>query len=300
MRRALRRSFGSFTGVASTLLLAGCELPEPVQGWVASLTGGTPASKTVAPTVSASPSLEEAIQRSARRAQSNAEFLQEMFRVVLLKEAQGNPEFTALLDTLNQGATLEGVYNGLVHSAAYRELEASSAPASPAVLRAFAEELAALELELPERTLFDAMSGKPLAKIEMPTGSESAASAAAAAAAKAEAAAPQKAAGSAKDLANEYMKVFVGASHYTLKRVIGDEALKVVAAKTAKKTELVEWYVKFVTVLAERKVDFGLELRNKPDREFHLGWAMTASLDKLQWEVLNRLHRVMNVGLAKR
>ena len=279
--------------------LSGCDLPEPMGSWVKEITGGAPPAATTAasPSPGAALSVEEIAQRTAKRAQSNAEFLQEMFRVVLLKEVQGSTEFPALLDTLNQGASLEGVYNGLVHSSQYREIEAGSGAASPASLKFFAEELAAIEMELPERTFFDSTSGKPLARIEMPTGYDTADPNAAA---RAESIAPQKAAATVSALAGEYVKVFVGASPYTLKRVLGDEALKLITSKSKSKTDLVTWYIAFVARMVEKKVDFGLDLRNKADSDFHRNWAMTASMDKLQWEVLNRLHRVLNVGLAKR
>jgi len=277
--------------------MTACELSEPVGSWVVALTGGS--TPVAVPSVAASrvPSLEELAQSAAKRAQQNAEFLQEMFRVVLLKEPQASPEFSGLLDSLNQGATFEGVYNGLTHSSAYRDVETASPSASPETLKAFSEELAALELELKERTLFDSRSGKPLARMEQPTGQESGDLPAGV---SAEAMAPQRAAATAPALSAEYMKVFVGASTYTLKRVLGDEAIKLISVKGAGRADLVEWYVKFVTRLADRKVDFGLDLRNKVDLDFHRNWAMTASVDKLQWEVLNRLHRVLNVGLPKR
>jgi hypothetical protein len=88
--------------------------------------------------------------------------------------------------------------------------------------------------------------------------------------------------------------LFVGASIFTLKRVLGDEAIKVMAAKAEYKEKFALWYSKWVVHMASRNVDFGIGLRNKPDEAFHYKWAVEASPEKLKWEVLNRLHRVLN------
>ena len=54
------------------------------------------------------------------------------------------------------------------------------------------------------------------------------------------------------------------------------------------------WYSRWVVHMASRNVDFGVALRNKPDEAFHYKWALTAAEDRLKWEVLNRVHRVLN------
>jgi hypothetical protein len=46
--------------------------------------------------------------------------------------------------------------------------------------------------------------------------------------------------------------------------------------------------------MTQRNVDFGVALRNKADEAFHLKWATEVSEDQIIWEVLNRLHRVLN------
>jgi hypothetical protein len=75
---------------------------------------------------------------------------------------------------------------------------------------------------------------------------------------------------------------------------LGDEALRVLSTKTSSPEELALWYGKWAANMASRKVDFGLALRNKPSPEFHARWARQAPPDRLKWEVLNRLHRVLN------
>ena len=93
------------------------------------------------------------------------------------------------------------------------------------------------------------------------------------------------------------MQVFEGASLYTLKRVAGDEALKVINHHQQLGT-LASWYGAFAARQAASGVDFGLELRNKADEAFHKHWAdrvlKSSQQDRLIWEVLNRVHRTIN------
>src|SRR5690606_31862622 len=77
-------------------------------------------------------------------------------------------------------------------------------------------------------------------------------------------------------LAKEYTSVFMNASFFTLKRVLSDEALKVIVHKRAKSSsELAKWYSLWVVRMARYHVDFGISLRNKADEKFHYDWAMT-------------------------
>jgi hypothetical protein len=95
-------------------------------------------------------------------------------------------------------------------------------------------------------------------------------------------------------LAAKYLTQFIGASIFTLKRVAGDEALKVIGSKSQFREKLAMWYSKWVVRIAQRNVDFGISLRNKSDEAFHYKWAVESPEDRVKWEVLNRLHRVLN------
>ena len=46
--------------------------------------------------------------------------------------------------------------------------------------------------------------------------------------------------------------------------------------------------------MAQRNVNYGIALRNKADEAFHYKWAVENAGDPVKWEVLNRLHRVLN------
>jgi hypothetical protein len=97
-----------------------------------------------------------------------------------------------------------------------------------------------------------------------------------------------------KALEDQYLKVFVGASIFTLKRVLCDEAMKVIASKNQYREKLGIWYSKWVGHMAQYHIDFGIGLRNQSDEDFHYQWAMKTSDDRIIWEVLNRLHRLLN------
>ena len=235
---------------------------------------------------------------SLQKNKSNAEFLQEAFRVVWLEEPGDKSDFMTWLDALNQGASFEGVYNGFTRSSHYRELEVKNRGATLRALKAFSEELTVLTLELQKPTRYEASAASPLPAPVSPTFEvdnndttvnmdPEDASFGRGADGKLD---PHK-------LRDEYAKIFVGSSVYTLKRILGDEAMKVIARKSEYREKLAEWYSKWVVRLCtERTVDFGLALRNKADESLHYRWAVQASNDRILWETLNRLHRVINAA----
>ena len=253
----------------------------------------------------------------------NAELLQEMFKVIYVRDFQNPREFADYVDTLNQGASIEGLYNGFTRSSVYRKLEMANNPVPPQALRAFSEELARLESTLPEtdRTAFDSRAALPLALPVAIGGSLTGAVDTPRNLGELEGGAgelvfgkdPHAAASptsrptplqssvplSLEDLASQYRDRFRVSSIFTLKRILGEEALKVITAKVSDPSALAKWYGKWVTELCARKVDFGLDLRNRPDAAFHEAWARSSSEDRLRWEVLNRLHRVLNEAARK-
>jgi hypothetical protein len=308
------------------VFLSGCDAipPEYEKNWiqlqkewdalVIVMTGGkSPLAKT-APRPSSSPSPSgpemDAGTQSARNAKANAELLHEMYRVVYNREPKDRSEFGSYVDSMNQGASLEGVYNGFTHSSDFRKFEITNPGASPGALKAFGEELAVLEAELPVPVEFEAAATQPLAlpvqpgvepalpptpgqphrgadgvhvieygKVPQPGTSP----------------APSVTPGvDVKALGERYTQQFVGASIFTLKRIMGDEALRVIASKKEYPEKLALWYSKWVVHMAARGVDFGVSQRNLADEGFHYRWALAAGDDRLKWEVLNRLHRVLN------
>lgn len=239
---------------------------------------------------SPSPSAPD-LTKNARNAKENAELLHEVYRVVFDREPRDRAEFGNLVDSMNQGASVEGMYNGFTHSVDYRKLETTGPVASPAALKHFGDELALLELELPKPTEFDAS--------EIPNAHPQDAGDGTISYGKV----PQPGVNAtptpsgspdASTLSARYTQQFVGTSIFTLKRVLGDEALRVAAFKKAYPEKLALWYSQWVTHMSTLGVDYGIALRNRADEPFHYKWALTAGEDRIRWEILNRLHRVLN------
>lgn len=242
---------------------------------------------------------------AAAQTKQNAQILQEVYRVVYAKEPANANEFGSLLAAMNQGASTEGIYNGIVHSADFRKLETDHPGAKAMALRFFSEELARTELELSMITDFPSNSAQPLSPPVEPTGIEEPEGnneidypASARSVTPSPSSSPSGVASGGKPtfqaLMLKYYSDFSGASFYTLKRVLGDELLKLCSEKSNDQKEMAKWYGAWVNRMDGLKVDFGLPLRNNPDPEFHRGWAMSVSSDRLRWEVLNRIHRIIN------
>ncbi len=229
-------------------------------------------------------------------AKENQELLAEMLRVVFDREdSEDQADFEALSRTLNQGASLEGIYRGIIMGSRYRALESSSQAATPSVLKVFASEMAELQDGMREPTRFDPEIARQAPRIDFPEDVPSALSAASKAARKdpAQEASPTPRLDKAANF-RELLGIFVGASPYTLKRVLGEEALKRFEEAGEDPSAIPLWYAGLVVRLSSANVDFGLDLRRKPDFEFHRNFAKRIAIDRVKWEVLNRYHRLLN------
>jgi simple sugar transport system permease protein len=226
------------------------------------------------------------------RSRAHAELLAEMSRVVFNREPQNLERFAALHASLDQGASLEGVLNGWLHSSAYRELEKNS-PATPTAARTFfVDELIRIQTDLSAKGESDRRplpisrtSGKPLPTIDFPTGS-------ATDRAKGESA-PEFDAAKSRAFYNE---VFASSSLPVLKRILYEGLLARIDADGSvdRRASLAAWYADFSVRLAGAGVDFGLPLRNRADAPFHREWAMQSTTDRILWEATNRLFRILN------
>ena len=297
-----------FTLCFCSVLIAGCGVqlpawtPDFLRPHLVSLFGFVDASKTTKPQVSS-----EEIDRSlpSNSVGVNLQILKEMYRVVFLRETAGPAEYGALLSVLGQGASFEGVYNGLVANSEYRKLEAEARRVGPLTIRLFAEELVYLQMELPreERTPIVPDLAKPLLSIEFPTeGSADGTSSPSPTESPARPAAqksmtPQE---EALILRDEIERVFLEANLFTMKRVLCTEVFKVFAAKKQSRPDLASWFGKWAARVAGRGVDFQYEERNSTDPQTYDDWAFGATTDRIQWEVLYRLHRLLNVSEGKK
>ena len=92
----------------------------------------------------------------------------------------------------------------------------------------------------------------------------------------------------------EIAKASEKASLFTLKRVLGEKVLEAVELNKSDRAAMAQLYSDLVMRWFIVDVDFGVHQRNSRDRDFHLDWARKNSRGRIQWELLNRLHRVMN------
>ena len=97
-----------------------------------------------------------------------------------------------------------------------------------------------------------------------------------------------------KELANQLLEIFIGASPYTLKRILADEAMKKMDEVKASPGDLAQWYAKFTLQMIATGVDFGLKQRNDPNFDFHFKFAQSMAHDRVKWEIVNRCHRYLN------
>ena len=253
---------------------------------------------SVAPSAkSVSTSVDDLRSPAARRSRENSELLAEMIRVLFGREAQDPRVFSQYHASLNQGASLEGILNGLTHSAAYRELETKSGPATSLARAFFVDELVKIQEGLVATghdpfSLYDS-TPKPLAKSEFPTGTPSVASSKNERAWKYE----------SKSSPATYAKAFSMSSAPTLRRVLVEAVeARVDGFLSPTSPEYGTWFAELASRLAGAGVDFGVALRNKADVASHLelfgSFVKTRTpaevRDRIVWECLNRYLRVLN------
>jgi hypothetical protein len=267
MASTFERVLAIVIGASLAGLVSGCDTHKvrvDLSRAFAVITGRAPDSKDT----------DSRLTAEQEKLREDAQLLHEMFQVVLLREPFGPDEFGAYVNSLSQGGSLEGIYNGFVNSEQYHKLEDTPAAAYPATVKVFSQLVSQLQRELENSKAKSKISPSDLGVRP-----------------------PYEPA--------QYEKLYAKAPFYALKRILGNEALKVVEAKLGKgdsREELSVWYSRWVTQMASMNVDFGLALRNKPDPEFHRQWvnALRAQVvsDRVNWEVLNRIHRVLNATEA--
>ena len=284
MRSSLSRKFPTSSLAAALIAgaLAGCARIEQAGGVDGAFRLAMEDLRALGRVFTGEPSPKARPSAAEAARQANAELLNELFQVVLLRAPLDEGEFGVFLGTLAQGASLEGVYNGFTHSAIYRNKEMKYGPASAEALKAFAETLAELQQGVSAPTQVDATMAKPLAEIEPLAESDRPVDGSVGGGrgvshlqlGKASNPTPVPASMVAVSAASpaDVMRIFEGASLFTLKRVLGDEALKALNQQQSR-GGLARWYGAFAAWQAGKGVVFGLALRNKADEAFHARWA---------------------------
>jgi len=97
-----------------------------------------------------------------------------------------------------------------------------------------------------------------------------------------------------QEAAARYVNDNMRSSVFTLKRELGARILKESEKRKKDAEGLAAWYSNFATRWARMDVPFGLERRNLKDEAFHFKWAKENTLGMVQWELLNRQHRILN------
>jgi hypothetical protein len=275
--------------VLSSGVFSACtQVREKIEAWVKSpVLGVTVESKvTASPAPSGSPLVEvTALALSPGEVSTrNSEVLQEIYRVVMLEDPSDRSVFGNWVDTLNQGASFEGVYNGFVRSATYVGLETKTAAAPAEAVTLFLTEWAELEYELSDRAHFELVEGAlelRVREVEAPQASVNPSTAEAITIEKQKLIEPQRVA-------------IIGHSVFTLKRLLGEAVLRWVGFKRKSIADFASGYAKWAIRLSTSPVDFGLSARKKNDEGFHYQWAVSQPVDVVQWEMLNRVHRLLN------
>jgi hypothetical protein len=192
----------------------------------------------------------------------SAELLREMMSVVLgervFVQTLDRAAFGDWVDSLNQGMSLEGAYRGIVYGERYRQLEAAQMSASDTCRQMFDATLRAFSTAAMETAGVEHARGGALR----------------------------------------------GMGAYALKRELGEQAMGWVEKMSGRPGALEAWFGRFAVGAAEAAgragVDFGVGLRMRGDFEFHRAWAAgvlaRGEKDRVVWEVLTRVHRLMNRG----
>lgn len=96
------------------------------------------------------------------------------------------------------------------------------------------------------------------------------------------------------ELAKEIAKSAEKMPLFTLKRIFGEKVLEAIELRKNDREAVAQLYADLVMRWFDSNVDFGFKQRNVQDRDFHRDWALRNSRGRVQWEILNRLHRMMN------
>lgn len=97
-----------------------------------------------------------------------------------------------------------------------------------------------------------------------------------------------------KASAEKYAKENMQTSLFTQKRMLGERFLAEIEKRKSDRAKLAEWYAGYASRWAKLGIDFGMKQRNDSSADFHKNWANENSLGLVQWELLNRMHRILN------
>jgi hypothetical protein len=94
--------------------------------------------------------------------------------------------------------------------------------------------------------------------------------------------------------AAKYVKESMGLPIYTLKRELGERILREADKRRGDTEKLAAWFAGIASRWARQDINFGMPQRNNKDEAFHFNWAKENTLGMIQWELLNKAHRILN------
>jgi len=94
--------------------------------------------------------------------------------------------------------------------------------------------------------------------------------------------------------AAKYVQSNMTTSIYALKRELGERILREAVKRKVDAEKLAAWYSGIVARWTKLDIPFGLPQRNEKSEAFHFEWAKENTLGMLEWELLNREHRILN------
>lgn len=97
-----------------------------------------------------------------------------------------------------------------------------------------------------------------------------------------------------KAASTAYVQENIGTSIFTMKRLLGEKLLREAEKRKGDKEKLAAWYSGIAGRWTKLGIPFGLPERNKTDEIFHFNWAKENNLGMIEWELLNKAHRIMN------
>ncbi|RYZ99764.1 MAG: hypothetical protein EOP11_19075 [Proteobacteria bacterium] len=81
---------------------------------------------------------------------------------------------------------------------------------------------------------------------------------------------------------------------FTLKRLLGERILEESVKQKGDAERLANWYAPLAAKWSRVGIPLGAEQRARTDEAFHFRWATENNLGLVQWELLNRAHRILN------
>lgn len=236
--------------------------------------------------------------RRRRKLKAQSEILSEMHKVVLKAPLKDRKKYAGLLGALEEGASLEGIYRGFVSTPEYRELEKRGPRASGDVFERFVTLLMDAQLSLPEARILMPQDGDPPKRLGYQHLVNPKRGTNEGTLLKAHLELYRKAlksarSGNAQKLDALYREIFSRSSIYTLKRILSDEVLRLMDSMKNHPIRMAEWYSNFAVTSTAYQIDFALEPRNSAEADMHRKWALKAEYEQVVWEVLNRIHRLL-------